>query len=119
MSRRPSQGGFTLLEVLLSLALLLTIMASVAGILIRNGRINRSQQMAAELQSSTRTSLSMPRLSRTSAAGFIRSWSLGLPIRIATRGSDTAASSVWSRDSTALAAGGEGVGGPVCDHPAP
>ena len=54
-----AEGGFTLVELLVSLALLSMVLGGVAGLLVQNSRINRAEQMSAELQSSARNCLSM------------------------------------------------------------
>jgi prepilin-type N-terminal cleavage/methylation domain-containing protein len=59
MSGRRSEGGFTLLELLVSLALLSMVLGGVAGLLIQNSKINRAEQMSAEIQSNARSCLSM------------------------------------------------------------
>lgn len=60
MSETPlGQRGFTLLEALISLALLLTAMLAIATMLLQGSRVNRQQQLLATTQSDARTSLSL------------------------------------------------------------
>jgi prepilin-type N-terminal cleavage/methylation domain-containing protein len=58
---RPARAetGFTLVELLVSLALLSMVLGGVAGLLVQNSKINRAEQMSAEVQSNARTCLSM------------------------------------------------------------
>jgi prepilin-type N-terminal cleavage/methylation domain-containing protein len=51
--------GFSVVELLASLALLSLAMAGLAGLLIHNSRINRAEQMKAEMQVTARNCLSM------------------------------------------------------------
>ena len=53
-----SEGGFTLVEMLVSLALLSMVLGGVAGLLIQNSQVNRAEQMSAEVQSTARSCLS-------------------------------------------------------------
>jgi prepilin-type N-terminal cleavage/methylation domain-containing protein len=59
--RRSPEGedGFSLLEILVSLAILAMAMGGLAGLLIQNSQINRASQMRAEVQSTARNCLSM------------------------------------------------------------
>ncbi len=54
-----AESGFTLVELLVSLALLSMVLGGVAGLLVQNSRINRAEQMSAEVQSNARNCLSM------------------------------------------------------------
>ena len=56
---KNDERGFSLLEMLVSVVVLLLIMAGVASLLIHNARINKAQQMTAEIQSSARNSLEL------------------------------------------------------------
>lgn len=55
--RTTDQRGFSLIELLLSLAVLVLVMSGVYGMLIQNARINKSQQMASEAQANARSCL--------------------------------------------------------------
>lgn len=59
MRRAPAEGGFSLLELLVSLALLSMVLGGIAGLLVQNSQINRAEQMRAEIQSTARNCLSM------------------------------------------------------------
>ena len=54
-----AEGGFSLVELLVSLALLSVVLGGVAGLLVQNSQINRAEQMSAEVQSTARNCLSM------------------------------------------------------------
>jgi prepilin-type N-terminal cleavage/methylation domain-containing protein len=58
MSTR-SQRGFSLIETLVSLVILMLAMSGLASLLIQNARVNKSQQMTADVQSNARNCLSM------------------------------------------------------------
>ncbi|MEK7283839.1 MAG: prepilin-type N-terminal cleavage/methylation domain-containing protein [Acidobacteriota bacterium] len=58
--RSPAgEGGFSLIEILVSLAILSMAMGGLAGLLIQNSQINRAAQMRAEVQATARNCLSM------------------------------------------------------------
>lgn len=59
MSRRRHEAGFTLVEMLVSVVILLLAMAGLASLLIQNSRINKSEQMTVEVQGNARNTLSM------------------------------------------------------------
>ena len=59
MRRGRTEGGFSLVELTVSLGLLSMVLGGVAGLLVQNSRINRAEQMSAEAQSSARNCLSM------------------------------------------------------------
>ncbi|HEU4402960.1 MAG TPA: prepilin-type N-terminal cleavage/methylation domain-containing protein [Candidatus Polarisedimenticolia bacterium] len=59
MSPRHAEEGFSLLELLVSLALFSMAMGGVAGLLIQNSQINRATQVSAEVQANARNCLSM------------------------------------------------------------
>lgn len=59
MSPPRCQRGFTLVEMLVGLTILLIVMAGSLGLFVHNSRINKSQQLAAAVQSDARTSMSM------------------------------------------------------------
>jgi prepilin-type N-terminal cleavage/methylation domain-containing protein len=59
MVARPGERGFTLLELLVSMAVLLIVMAGLFGLLIDNSRINKSQKLKAEVQANARSTLSV------------------------------------------------------------
>ena len=53
------QSGFSLIETMVSMTVVLLVMAALAGLLIQNSKINMSQQMAAEVQANARNTLAM------------------------------------------------------------
>jgi prepilin-type N-terminal cleavage/methylation domain-containing protein len=59
MSGNRGEAGYSLLELLVSLALLGMAFGGLAGLLVQNAQINRAQQMSAEVQATARTCLSM------------------------------------------------------------
>lgn len=59
MIRAGNQRGLSLVELLVSLVIFSLAMASIAGLLIHNSRMNRAAQINADLQSSARACLSM------------------------------------------------------------
>ena len=54
-----SQRGFSLVEMLVGMTVLLFVMAGAMGLIVHNSRINKSQQMAVAMQSDVRTCMSM------------------------------------------------------------
>ena len=56
MARRQERG-FTLIELLVSMTVLLLVLAGLARMMIENSRINRAQQMTAEVQANARNCL--------------------------------------------------------------
>jgi prepilin-type N-terminal cleavage/methylation domain-containing protein len=58
MTQHDSRG-FSLLELLVSMTVLLMVMIGVAGMLIQNSQINRVEQMTVEAQSNARNCLAM------------------------------------------------------------
>jgi prepilin-type N-terminal cleavage/methylation domain-containing protein len=59
MSLENSQRGFSLIEMLVGMTILLFVMAAALGLIVHNSRINKSQQMAVAVQSDARTCMSM------------------------------------------------------------
>ena len=59
MHHRRGQEGFSLLEMLVSITVLLLAMAGLSSLLIQNARVNKSQQMTVEVQANARNCLSM------------------------------------------------------------
>jgi len=59
MTPPARQRGFSAVEALVSLAVLMLAMAGVSVLLVQNARINKAQQMTAALQSDARNCLSM------------------------------------------------------------
>jgi prepilin-type N-terminal cleavage/methylation domain-containing protein len=53
------QRGFSLIETLISLMVLLLVMGGLASLLIQNAQVNKAQRMTAEVQSNARNCLSM------------------------------------------------------------
>jgi type II secretory pathway pseudopilin PulG len=56
-TRRSS--GFSIVEMLVSIVVLLLAMAGLAGLLIKNARVNKIEQMTVEAQANARNCLSM------------------------------------------------------------
>jgi len=56
---RANQKGFSLVEMLVSMAVLTLALSGLATLLIQNARINKSQRMTAEVQANARNTLSM------------------------------------------------------------
>jgi prepilin-type N-terminal cleavage/methylation domain-containing protein len=54
-----SQNGFSLIEMLVSITLMLLVMTGLASLLIQNARVNKAQQMTVDVQSNARNTLSM------------------------------------------------------------
>jgi len=59
MRGERADAGFSLIELLVSLALLSMVLGGLAGLLVQNSQINRAEQMSAEVQSNARNCLSM------------------------------------------------------------
>ncbi|MCP3980897.1 MAG: hypothetical protein GY716_16465 [bacterium] len=59
MSRARHQAGISLIELMVSLTVFLLALTGVAALLVQNARVNKSQQLVAEMQSNARTCLSM------------------------------------------------------------
>jgi prepilin-type N-terminal cleavage/methylation domain-containing protein len=57
--RLPEERGFSLVEMLISVTVLLLAMAGLAGLMLQNARLNKSQQMAVTVQSNARNCLEM------------------------------------------------------------
>ncbi len=57
--RRQDQAGWSLVELLVSVTILLVIMTGVTQLMLHNSRINKSQQMTAMVQANARNSLSL------------------------------------------------------------
>jgi len=53
------QKGLSLIELLVSVAILFVILTALATALIQNARVNRGQQMSLQVQSDARNCLSM------------------------------------------------------------
>ncbi|HKQ61617.1 MAG TPA: prepilin-type N-terminal cleavage/methylation domain-containing protein [Candidatus Polarisedimenticolaceae bacterium] len=66
---RHSESGFSLVEMLVSLTLLLMALSGLAGLLIQSSRVNRSEQMWAEVQGNARNTMSMV-VQRLRSAGW-------------------------------------------------
>jgi prepilin-type N-terminal cleavage/methylation domain-containing protein len=59
MRARRTQRGFTLVELLVSQAVVLLAMAAGATLLVQNAKINKSQQLTLAVQADARNSLSL------------------------------------------------------------
>ena len=59
MIRSTREAGFTLIEMMISVVILLLAMAGLASLLIQNSRINKAEQMTVEVQGNARNTLSM------------------------------------------------------------
>lgn len=59
MKERDTTAGFTLVEVLVSLAILGVVTGIMASLLVQNSRLNKKQLLQIEAQSSARTTLSL------------------------------------------------------------
>jgi prepilin-type N-terminal cleavage/methylation domain-containing protein len=57
--RRQGQRGFTLIELMISLVVMLFILAGLAQMTLESSRINRAQQMTAQAQANARNCMSM------------------------------------------------------------
>lgn len=53
------EQGFSLVELLVTLTILVTILAGLAGMLVQNARVNKSVRLAAEVQTSARSCVSL------------------------------------------------------------
>ena len=56
---RNRQAGFTLIELMVSLAITVVLSAGLATMMVESSRVNRSQQMTAKVQANARNCLSM------------------------------------------------------------
>jgi prepilin-type N-terminal cleavage/methylation domain-containing protein len=63
------QSGFSLIEMLVSLTLIMLALSGLAGLLIQNARINKAEQMTVETQANARNCLSMI-MQRLRSAGW-------------------------------------------------
>lgn len=59
MVNRKNQQGFSLLEMVVSVAVMMMAMSGLASLLIQNARVNKAQRMQAEVQGNARNTLSM------------------------------------------------------------
>jgi len=57
--RMRGQSGFSLIEMLVSITVLLLAMAGLSSLLIQNARVNKSQRMTVEVQANARNCLAM------------------------------------------------------------
>lgn len=67
--RTNDQRGFSLLEMLVSLTVLLLAMGGLYSLLLQNSRINKAQQMTADVQANARNTLSYI-VSKVRSAGW-------------------------------------------------
>lgn len=79
MIKLPTKGeaGFSMLEMLISLAVMSLAMGGLATLLIQNSRINKQQQMTAEVQANARNCLSLI-VQRMRSAGWNPSNAVGI-----------------------------------------
>jgi len=54
-----SERGFSLVELMISTAIMLVAMAGIAGLLVQNSQVARGEQMSAQVQASARSCLGM------------------------------------------------------------
>ena len=66
---RDNQKGFSLVELLVSVAVMTLALSGLATLLIQNARINKSQRMTVEVQANARNTLSMV-VQRLRSAGW-------------------------------------------------
>jgi len=59
MTASGNARGFTILEALIAVTILMIAMTAIAGMLLRSSQLGRSQQLAASSRSDARSSLSM------------------------------------------------------------
>jgi type II secretory pathway pseudopilin PulG len=59
MTRSAASRGYSILEALVAMAVLLSAMTSIYGLLLQYARMNKSQQLSVSAQSDARTSLTM------------------------------------------------------------
>jgi type II secretory pathway pseudopilin PulG len=59
MRRSDAQRGYSVLEVLVALVVLMSAMAGTYGLLLQSSRVNKRQQLTASAQSDARTCLAM------------------------------------------------------------
>jgi prepilin-type N-terminal cleavage/methylation domain-containing protein len=57
--RARAQNGFSLVEMLVSMTVLMLALGGLTSLLIQNSKINKAQRMAAETQANARNTLSM------------------------------------------------------------
>ena len=62
-------GGFTMVEALVAMTLLMTVMTGVATMMIQSSRLNKTQHMKAQVQADARVCLSMM-IQRMRSAGW-------------------------------------------------
>lgn len=67
--RGRDERGFSLLEMLVSLTILLLAMGGLYSLLLQNSRINKAQQMTADVQANARNTLSFL-VQKTRSAGW-------------------------------------------------
>lgn len=66
---RDNQKGFSLVEMLVSIAVMALALSGLATLLIQNARINKAQRMTVEVQANARNTLSMV-VQRLRSAGW-------------------------------------------------
>jgi prepilin-type N-terminal cleavage/methylation domain-containing protein len=66
---RDDQKGFSLVEMLVSVTVMMLALSGLATLLIQNARINKSQRMTVEVQANARNTLSMV-VQRLRSAGW-------------------------------------------------
>jgi prepilin-type N-terminal cleavage/methylation domain-containing protein len=76
-ARAAGQAGFSLIEMLVGLTILMLAMVGLASLLIQNSKINKAEQLTAEVQANARNTLSMVVQKMRSAGWDPMNW--GIP----------------------------------------
>jgi Tfp pilus assembly protein PilW len=65
--KRVDQGGFTLIEAVIGLGLLIVILSAAMSLVVQNSKVNTGQQMRVDIQSTARNCLDLVVMSLRSA----------------------------------------------------